>query len=79
MLIPAVFKLSQSLINIHVWILHLKIQNIFGPLVGHLMGSDMLLAKNVKRRTVLYPSLNPLCGQSRNSFGSFGIQKWMSC
>ena len=56
-----------------------KTQSIFGPHAGHLMGSDMQFAKNVKRTTVLCPSLNPLCGQSRNSSGSLEIQKWLSC
>ena len=57
----------------------LKTQSIFGPHAGHLMGSGMLFVKNAKRITALFPSLLPLCGQSRNSSGSFGIQKWLSC
>ena len=57
----------------------LKTQSIFGPHAGHLMGSDMPFAKNVKRTIALCPSLNPLCGQSRNSSGSLEIQKWLSC
>ena len=51
----------------------------FCQVVGLLMGSDMLFYKTAKRMTVLYRFLNPLCGQSHNSSGSFEIQKWLSC
>ena len=71
-------KLTRIPVNVDFATLHLKIRNIFGPPAGYLMGSDMLSAKNVRRKTVLYPLLNPLCGQLRNSFGFLGIQKWMS-
>ena len=57
----------------------LKTQSIFGPHAGHLMGSDMLLFRTVRRMTVLFPFLNPLSGRSRNLSGSFEIQKWLSC
>ena len=51
----------------------------FCQVVGLLMGSDMLFYKTAYRMTVLYRFLNPLCGQSHNSSGSFEIQKWLSC
>ena len=72
-------KLMRIQVLVDFAIQSLKTQHIFGPLVGHLMGSGMLFVKNAKRITALFPSLLPLCGQSRNSSGSFGIQKWLSC
>ena len=72
-------KLTKIPVYVDFAILPLKTQSIFGPLVGHLMESDMLYAKHAKRMTVLFPFPNPLSGQSRNSSGSFGIQKWLSC
>ena len=72
-------KLMKTPVYVDSAILRLKIQIIYGPPAGHLMGSGTLLNKNVKRMTVLYPSQNPLCGQSRNSSGSLEIQKWLSC
>ena len=72
-------KLTKTPVYVDSAILRLKIQIIYGPPAGYLMGSDMLSNKNAKRMTPLYPSLNPLCGQSHNSFGSLGIQKWLSC
>ena len=74
-----VWKLTKILVYVDFAVLHLKTQSIFGPLVGHLMGSDTLYARSVKTITVLSLFLNPLCGQSRNSSGSFEIQKWLSC
>ena len=72
-------KLMRNPFYVDLATQHLKTQSIFGPHAGHLMGSDMQFAKNVNRTTVLCPSLNPLCGQSRNSSGSLEIQKWLSC
>ena len=72
-------KLTKIPVYVDSANLPLKTQSIFGPHAGHLMGSGMLFAKNAKRITALFPSLLPLCGQSRNSSGSFGIQKWLSC
>ena len=72
-------KLTKIQIYVASAILRLKIQIIYGPLAGYLMGSGMLLNKNAKRLTAPYPSQNPLCGQSRNSPGSLGIRKWLSC
>ena len=74
-----VSKLTKILVCVDFAILPLKTQSTFGPPVGHLMVSGMPYAKNVKWTTVAYPLLNPLCGQSRNSSGSFEIQKWLSC
>ena len=74
-----VLKLTKSPACVDFAILPLKTQIIFGPPVGHLMGLDMLFAKTAKLMTALFPFLNPLCGQSRNSSGSFEIQKWLSC
>ena len=72
-------KLMRIPVNVDFATQRLKTLHIFGPHAGHLMGSGMLFVKNVKRITALFPSLLPLCGQSRNSSGSFGIQKWLSC
>ena len=72
-------KLTKIPVYVDSANLPLKTQSIFGPPVGHLMGSDMLFAKTAKLMTVLSHFLNPLCGQSRNSSGSFEIQKWLSC
>ena len=68
-------KLTKIPVYVDSAIPPLKIQIIYGPPAGYLMGSGMLLNKNAKRMTTLYPSQNPLCGQSRNSSGSLGIQK----
>ena len=72
-------KLTRIPVNVDFVTQRLKTLHIFGPHAGHLMGSGMLFVKNAKRITALFPSLLPLCGQSRNSSGSFGIQKWLSC
>ena len=72
-------KLTKIPVYVDSANLPLKTQSIFGPHAGHLMGSGMLFVKNAKRITALFPSLHPLCGQSRNSSGSFEIQKWLSC
>ena len=74
-----VLKLMKTLVNVDFAILHLKTQNTYGPLVGHLMGLDMQYARYVKRMTAWYPFPNPLYGQSRNSYGFFVTQKWLSC
>ena len=72
-------KLTRIPVNVDFATQRLKTLHIFGPHAGHLMGSGMLFVKNAKRITALFPSLLPLCGQSRNSSGSFEIQKWLSC
>ena len=72
-------KLMRIPVNVDFATQRLKTLHIFGPHAGHLMGSGMLFVKNAKRITALFPSLLPLCGQSRNSSGSLEIQKWLSC
>ena len=72
-------KLTKIPVYVDSANLPLKTQSIFGPHAGHLMGSDMLLFRTVRRMTVLFPFLNPLSGRSRNLSGSFEIQKWLSC
>ena len=72
-------KLTKILVCVDFAILPLRTQNIFGLHVALLMESDMLSYKIAKMMTPLYPFLNPLCGQSHNSSGSFEIQKWLSC
>ena len=74
-----VSKLTKIPVCVDFAILPLKTLSIFGPPVGLLLGSDMLFYKTAERMTALYPFLNPLCGQSHNSSGSFEIQKWLSC
>ena len=72
-------KLTKTLAFVDFATLPLKTQNIYGPPVGLLMGSDMLFYKIANRMTALFPLLNPLCGQSHSSSGSFEIRKWLSC
>ena len=72
-------KLMRTPASADFAILPLKTQNIFGPLAGNLMGSGMLSVKHAETIMTLSPFQNPLCGQSRNSPGSLGIRKWLSC
>ena len=65
-----VLKLTRTQVNADFATVHLKTQSIFGPLVGKLMGSDMLFAKFVKRTTVLYPFQSPSSGL----WNSYGIR-----
>ena len=59
-------KLTRTRVNADFATLHLKTQNIYGPHVGNLMGSDMRFAKIAKRTTVLYPFLSPSSGLLNN-------------
>ena len=43
------------------------------------MASGTLFVNNEKTMLTFSPLLNHLCGQSGNSTGSFGTQKWLSC
>ena len=43
-----------------------KTQNIYGPPVGTLMGSGMLLDNYAEMTKAAFHLINPLCGQSRN-------------
>ena len=46
--------------------LPVKTQNIYGPPVGTLMGSGMLLDNYAEMTRAAFRLINPLCGQSRN-------------
>ena len=46
--------------------LTVKTQNIYGPPVGTLMGSGMLLDNYAEMTRAAFRLINPLCGQSRN-------------
>ena len=46
--------------------LPVKTQSIFGPPVGTLMGSGMLLDNYAEMTRAAFRLINPLCGQSRN-------------
>ena len=43
-----------------------KTQSIWGPPVGTLMGSGMLLDNYAEMTRAVFHLINPLCGQSRN-------------
>merc|ERR1712077_59137 len=72
-------RLMRTLVFVDSAILPKKTQLIFGPPVPNLTGSGTQFVNNVKRMATSSPLLNPLCGQSGSSTGSFGIQKWLSC
>ena len=56
-----------------------KTQSICGPPVGSLMGSGILFANYAKMIKAAFRLINPLRGQSRSWFCSFGIIKWTNC
>ena len=46
--------------------LPVKTKSIYGPPVGTLMGSGMLLDNYAEMTRAAFRLINPLCGQSRN-------------
>ena len=52
-------KLTRNPVNADFATLHLKTQNIFGPLAGNLMGSGMLSVKHAETTMTLSPFQKP--------------------
>ena len=59
-------KLMKTPVYVDSAILRLKIQIIYGPPAGYLMGSGMLLDNYAEMTRAAFRLINPLCGQSRN-------------